>query len=334
MEIKSLAYMGIYTSSLDEWTNVATRLLGLQQVEATSRLRSFRMDDCKQRLMLAYSPNQANIACLGWSVDKKEDLDALAGRLENNQIQVMRGPRALATERFVSDLITFDDPDGNRCEVVWDQHATAEPFRPGRAISGFVTGPLGMGHVVLHAEDINVMRQFYCETLGFRVSDYVLGERPVYFLHINGRHHTLALIGSGLRQQAHHLMLEVSRLDDVGHAYDIAEAEQSRVAYRIGRHFNDHMTSFYIRTPSNLLIEYGWGGLTLDPETWVANEETDGPSSWGHERVLDPLERRIRMRELAMEAAARGHILPDPDSRPRMSKGSRTVSSDIGKLKL
>jgi hypothetical protein len=38
-------------------------------------------------------------------------------------------------------------------------HAPAEtasdPFKPGRSISGFRTGPLGMGHAVLHVENID-----------------------------------------------------------------------------------------------------------------------------------------------------------------------------------
>ena len=52
----------------------------------------------------------------------------------------------------------------------------------------------------------------------------------------------------------HHLMMEFYSLDDVGQGYDIAQQED-RVVAKFGRHSNDLMTSFYMRTPSKFLIE-------------------------------------------------------------------------------
>ena len=48
-----------------------------------------------------------------------------------------------------------------------------EPFRPGRSISGFRTGPLGMGHVVLTVPSIDTRCAFYRDLLGFKISDYI-----------------------------------------------------------------------------------------------------------------------------------------------------------------
>ena len=56
--------------------------------------------------------------------------------------------------------------------------------------------------------------------------------------------------------------------------------EDRRVS-TLGRHANDHMISFYVRTPSGFDIEYGTGGLTVDDATWVARHTT-AHSVWGH----------------------------------------------------
>ena len=56
-------------------------------------------------------------------------------------------------------------------------------------------------------------------------------------------------------------MLEVAALDDVGTALDIVNERQIPLAMSLGRHTNDLMTSFYVRTPSGFEIEYGTGGL-------------------------------------------------------------------------
>jgi uncharacterized protein YgiB involved in biofilm formation len=51
----------------------------------------------------------------------------------------------------------------------------------------------------------------------------------------------------------HHFMVEVRMLDDVGQGYDLAQLDDKLVAYTLGRHTNDHMTSFYVHSPSGFL---------------------------------------------------------------------------------
>ena len=141
---------------------------------------------------------------------------------------------------------------------------TEDPFIPGRPISGFKAGPLGMGHAVLHTADIDALLPFYRDILGFRLSDYGLQPIPLYFFHVNGRHHSFAMLGTG-QTGFHHFMVEYTNLDDVGQGYDLAQQSEGAVAYTLGRHTNDWMTSFYTHTPSGFFVETGWGGRIIDP---------------------------------------------------------------------
>ena len=104
--------------------------------------------------------------------------------------------------------------------------------------------------------------------------------------------------------------IELYSLDDVGQGYDLAQLEEGRIAYTLGRHTNDFMTSFYVRTPSGFFIEYGWGGRTIDPTTWQPHETTVGPSLWGHERNWLPPQDRAVARQMRMQAAASGLRAP------------------------
>ena len=81
----------------------------------------------------------------------------------------------------------------------------------------------------------------------------------------------------------HHLLLELYSLDDVGQGHDLARAQGDRVKVSLGRHNNDYMTSFYLQTPSNFLIEYGWGGRQVDVARWQPIEISTLASFWGHE---------------------------------------------------
>ena len=98
------------------------------------------------------------------------------------------------------------------------------------------------------------------------------------FLHVNPRHHSLALFEHP-RRGMHHLMMELYSLDDVGQGYDVARSERDRVKVSLGRHNPDYMISFYMQTPSNFLIEYGWGGREVNVAPRQPVEWTHTPAS-------------------------------------------------------
>ncbi|MGG7565177.1 VOC family protein [Rhodovulum sp. DZ06] len=327
MAITALGYLGVRSDKLSDWTDFAGGLLGMQAVDRGGKAMAFRMDDRMQRLLVSDEPGET-LAFMGWEVETAADLQTFAARLSNAGIPVHEGPRSLCDRRFVEALIWCHDPAGNRIELVHAPMIAADPFRPGRPIGGFNTGPLGMGHAVLHVEDTAPMLPFYRDLLGFHVSDYGLTPYPLWFFHVNGRHHSFAMVGSG-QQGFHHFMVEFSGLDDVGQGYDLALQEEGRLAYTLGRHTNDWMTSFYANSPSGFFVENGWGGRVIDPATWEPHETHDGPSFWGHERLYLPDEPggpREALRDMRLSAAAKGMQAPPMAECPwlwsELSKGA------------
>lgn len=304
MEIQALGYVGIHSKNLDDWRPFGTRFLGMQLLDGTGTSLAFRMDDRKQRVIVTADQHDGP-GFFGWEVADASALDRLAARLESAGVRVERVPMVIADERRVRELITFRDPAGNRLEAFYGAEVTDDPFRPGRSISGFRTGPLGMGHAVLTVERVEDLVPFYQDLLGFRLSDYALRPFKAYFFHVNSRHHSLAFVETG-RNGLHHLMVELFSLDDVGQAYDIAQGEEGRIGATLGRHTNDLMTSFYAYTPSKFMVEYGWGGRSIEPAAWQPKVLEHGPSLWGHDRSWLPPEPRAEARELRLRAAADG----------------------------
>jgi 2,3-dihydroxybiphenyl 1,2-dioxygenase len=304
MHIQALGYVGVRAKSLEDWTTFGTRFLGMQLIERSGKSLALRMDDRKQRVVVSEDGGEG-VAFFGWEVADAAALDALAAKLETAGVQVTRGSRALADERRVKELVVLADPQGNRLEVFHGAETAGEPFKPGRSISGFRTGPLGMGHAVLHVEDINDAVPFYRDVLGFRLSDYMARPFKAYFFHANPRHHSIAFIETG-RSATHHLMVELYSLDDVGQCYDLALAEEGRIGVTLGRHINDEVTSFYSHSPSGFMVEYGWGGRVIDVESWQPQEVPWGPSMWGHDRLWMSPEKRAEARAIRVAAAASG----------------------------
>ena len=308
MAINALGYIGIRSDKEDDWSEFAGKLLGMQKIDQAGKSMAFRMDDLKQRLIISDEPGET-LAFIGWEVDLAGDLNKYGARLEQAGYPVKFGDRNLAARRFVEDLIFFYDPDGNRVELFFNPMKSDSPFLPGRPISGFKTGPQGMGHAVLHVKQIEKLLPFYQDILDFKLSDYGLTPYPLYFFHVNGRHHSFAMVGSG-NMGFHHFMVEYTNLDDVGQGYDLAQLQEDRIAYTLGRHTNDYMTSFYANTPSGFFVESGWGGRVIDPATWVPEETSVGPSFWGHERLNLTVEERTKLRDMRLKAASDGKQAP------------------------
>lgn len=288
--LQSLGYVVAPGEDLDAWSTWAPKVFALQQSDASSSTRVFRMDDYEYRFAI---DRTVKTPTFGWEVADGAALDAMAARIEAGGVKVTKGTSALAAQRGVRELITLTDPAGYGVEIFHGASRAATPFKPARSMAGFRTGQLGMGHFAMMVvpEVFSRTSEFYRNLLGFRLSDYSTfnGVRAVEFMHINPREHSLVIIASDNgTNHLHHLMMEMQFMDDVGHAWDIVQKDYfNDISLMLGRHFNDLMTSFYVRTPSGFLMECGWGGLLIDPENWQADEMKAGGSIWGHTLMLD-----------------------------------------------
>lgn len=285
-EIAALGYIGLEVSDIGAWTDFATGVLGLQAVAREDGTTDLRMDGYATRIRLHSGPAD-DLAYAGWEVRDATTLDRLAQRLRIAGTAVHMESETLAAERRVAGLISFDDPEGNRHEAFYGPLQRSDrPFVSPLGVS-FKTGIQGLGHIVLSCRNKAAMMDFFINTLGFRLSDHINTEvvpgRPleISFLRCNGRHHSLALAPVPIPKKIVHLMVETRSLDDVGRALYRCQERGIHLSFTLGRHSNDEMLSFYPMSPSGFDIEYGWGGLEVDDESWHVLTH-DANSAWGH----------------------------------------------------
>src|SRR5262249_52209120 len=280
-----MGYFWVGTSKLDDWSSLAIGQLGLQAVDRGGNMRAFRMDDRKQRLIVDGGLTDGE-RFFGWEVADTGALDALAARLEKASVAVRRETTAVADQRCAAEVISFRDPAGNRVEAFHGGQIADEPFPPARHMGRSGPGTRGMGHAVLIMLETDAPLKFYGALRGFQITAFMGPPVSLYFMHVNSRHHSLA-IAQGPRNRMHHLMMEFYSLDDVGQSYDIAQQE-NRVVVKFGRHPNDFMTSFYMRTPSESLIEQGGGGREVPPDGQPAELKSAG-SFGGHQGLFESI---------------------------------------------
>jgi biphenyl-2,3-diol 1,2-dioxygenase len=291
--VTQLGYLGLSVRDVNEWERFATQVLGLQANGRDADGSVFlRMDEYHHRFIV-HPTGKDDLAYIGWEVATEQAMMAMAEQLRQAGVDVRPGTAAEAEARRVAGLITFADPSGILSEIFYGPLVTFDkPFQSARPISGFKTGSQGLGHFVIAVDDFDRSLAFYRDVLGMRISDFVkFSPAPnvqlnVAFFHCNPRHHTLAFWAMPQApKRLHHFMLQLNSLDDVGSTYYLCQDQQVPITMTLGKHTNDHMVSFYLRTPSGFAVEYGWGAREVDDATWQVQVHTAG-SIWGHRGSL------------------------------------------------
>ncbi|MGW3964981.1 iron-dependent extradiol dioxygenase HsaC [Amycolatopsis sp. NPDC005003] len=293
MGIRSLGYLRIEATDMAAWREYGLKVLGMVEGSGTDPDALYlRMDDFPARLVI--SPGSADrLAVTGWEAANAGELAEIRSRLDSASVPYKEGTPEELADRRVDELISFDDPSGNTQEVF---HGVALQHR--RVVSPyghkFVTGEQGLGHVVLSTKDDEASLRFYRDVLGFRLRDSMrlppqMVGRPadgppawLRFFGCNPRHHSLAFLPMPTPSGIVHLMVEVENTDDVGLCLDRAIRRKVPMSATLGRHVNDLMLSFYMKTPGGFDVEFGCEGRQVDDDNWIAREST-AVSLWGHD---------------------------------------------------
>ena len=284
--VTQLGYVGISVSDMEAWEKYATETLGMQisgkDEDGTLYLR---MDEYQYRFAI-HPTGGDDVDYVGWQASSQQQMYEIADQLIAGGVSVTQADKEEAKARRVEGLIKFQDPDGVNTEVFFGPPISFDdPFNSPRPISGFVTGDLGLGHVVMYVEDRERSVSFYRDLLGLKISDFI---RSLTFFHCNPRHHSLALIEAKAPKHLNHFMIQLGSLNDVGATYDMVQDSDITITRGLGRHTNDHMTSFYMKSPSGFDVEWGWGAREVDDATWQVQRHEKG-SIWGHKPVAAPV---------------------------------------------
>lgn len=282
MQVRSLGYVGVESPEAKQWEDFGPAVLGMQLVDGEADATVYlRMDERHHRLAIHEGPRD-RLAYLGWEMGSDDDLDAAVEELDQAGVPTTEATEEECEERAVRRMVSLLDPGGARHELYYGPLCLPGQFQPGRPLAGFVTGEQGLGHVVCAVPDLAAATAFY-KRLGFRKSDEIYSWVDAHFFHCNPRHHTLALVELPRVRGLHHVMVQLKSFDDVGVAYDIVQERGLPLAMTLGRHPNDQMVSFYVRTPSGFELEYGWGAIEVGPDWTVSTY--DRVSVWGHKMV-------------------------------------------------
>ena len=294
-ELQNLAYVVIAASDFGAWQTFAETIVGAGTCKAASGALGLRLDDQPWRILVTEGADD-DLTHAGWDLGSSEALDAYVAQLRARGADVREESAEVAAARCTERLFTLADPVGFHHELfcgrtgIADDGSNLSPILRG---DGFVTGDLGIGHILPVSKDYDAGVRWYREVLGLRYSDRIRQEMApgiyadaTFFHTATGRHHSLATGAFPSPKRLNHLMLEYRDMNDVGFACDRAKKAGIPIVLELGHHPNDRMFSFYMRTPSGFGLELGYGGVVIDEQTWEP-QLYSVMSDWGHTRNMN-----------------------------------------------
>jgi catechol 2,3-dioxygenase-like lactoylglutathione lyase family enzyme len=113
--------------------------------------------------------------------------------------------------------------------------------------------PLKLGHIAYTCPDVQGLVKFYCDMLGFRVSDW----RGDFFafLRCSRDHHTVNFLRDD-KSAIHHIAFEVRDWSDIKRASDLLAKSNIKLTWGPLRHIIGHNIAIYHKTPDGIVIEF------------------------------------------------------------------------------
>lgn len=274
IELRDITYVRLGTRDLDGATRYATEILGLEIAERSGRAVYFRSD--AREHTLCYFEGDPTDHVVAFELSSRAELDASAAELERIGHPVHAGTASECALRKVQGFIAFDDPTGNRIELVWRPQMGSRGFNGTRQ-----AGITGFSHIGLCTTDAARDEAFWTRVCNAKASDHI-GEAPL--LRIASIHHSLALFPTH-RKGIQHINHQMASTDDIQRAFNFIRERNVPVVFGPGKHPTSSARFLYFEGPEGMVYEYSSGVCEINDEAaWRSRQfpaEPRGFCEWG-----------------------------------------------------
>jgi 2,3-dihydroxy-p-cumate/2,3-dihydroxybenzoate 3,4-dioxygenase len=181
--LEQLRYVRLVADDLGHAADFAQRMLGLEPIDRTENLATFRSDF--RDYTLAFATGDHAVQSVGLEVRYPADLDTAMEGLRRLGLSAGRGSAEECALRKVKDMVWFADFSGNRIELVVRPLNSGWRYFPSRD-----AGVKGLADVIVRSVDIEKDLSIWSGVLGAHVSDWA-GDAA--YLRFDDAHHRIVL---------------------------------------------------------------------------------------------------------------------------------------------
>jgi catechol 2,3-dioxygenase-like lactoylglutathione lyase family enzyme len=244
LHVKRAGHSTLTTPDIGRAVDYFTRIVGLSLIARQKDRAILATKSGLEAIALERGDAAADAPRLSLQIAPGSDLAEVAAWLNEAGI---KSERRHDITPGISQALAFKDPKGTVLEIFAD---TA--FAPD---DDDFTGvmPLKLGHIAYQCPDVAGMVKFYCDTLGFRVSDW--RSNFFAFLRCSRDHHTVNFLRDA-RTAIHHIAFEVRDWSDIKRACDLLAKNKIKLTWGPLRHIIGHNIAIYHKNPDGVVIEF------------------------------------------------------------------------------
>jgi catechol 2,3-dioxygenase-like lactoylglutathione lyase family enzyme len=242
IRISRLAHVVFETPDLAQQVDHYTKVLGLQVTDRDATTAYLSCSTDHHTVVLKQGSTQQCTA-IGFQVPIGSDLNAYAAQMQAHGIRTERQSHC---QPAIADLVSFVDNKGTRIEVF------AEALPSGLGFSRSGISPNKIGHVAFNVVDAPATVKFYCDVLGFKVSDW-MGDFFA-FLRCGLDHHSINLV-AGQKSKMHHIAFELRDWTHIRDSSDMLAMDRIPLVWGPVRHGIGHNISTYHRSCDGHIVE-------------------------------------------------------------------------------
>jgi len=273
IEIVDIRYVRLGTADLAGAVRFATETVGLELGEHDDNRAYLRGDHRDHNIY--YFRGDPNDHVLGFELAGRRELEAAAEELQENGVAVHHGTDDECADRRVMSFINFEDPTGNRFDLV------VRPFDQGRRyFPSRDAGITEFSHVGLRTTDPIRDEEFWTSLFNIRTNDWI---GTAALLSFDAVHHRIALFPAD-RPGVQHINFQVASIDDVMRSNYFLTSHQVRIVFGPGRHATSGAIFLYFEGPDGMVFEYSHGVKLIDDPSYRPRQfpfTTESFCVWG-----------------------------------------------------
>jgi catechol 2,3-dioxygenase-like lactoylglutathione lyase family enzyme len=205
LQVKRAGHSTLTTPDIGRMVDYFTRIVGLSLV-ARDKDRAILATKSGLEAIALERGDAGEAPRLSFQIAPSSDLDAIAAGLTQAGL---KSERRHDITPGIREALAFKDPKGTMLEIFPECAFAADDD----TFTGVM--PLKLGHIAYTCPDVAGMVKFYCDLLGFRVSDW----RSDFFafLRCSRDHHTVNFLRDS-KTAIHHIAFEVRDWSDIKRA--------------------------------------------------------------------------------------------------------------------
>ena len=243
VQVKRLGHATLTSPDLERGINYYADILGLSVYEKSNGRVIFGTRTGYEAIELEKG-DRMSLKRLSFQVAPGTDLKDVARDLEKHGLKTET--RSDITPG-VKKAVTFEDPKGTMIDIYADYEFPEDDGKQSTITL------LKLGHVAYRVHDAQSIVKFYCDVLGFRVSDW--RQNTFAFLRCGVDHHSINFL-QDKEQRLHHFAFEVRDWSEIHKSCDYLGKHNLHLVWGPGRHNIGHNIAIYHMNPDRARVEF------------------------------------------------------------------------------